>query len=299
MDRLGNIEAFVAVVQCGSFTLAARRLGISPSALSRRVSQLEEQVGIRLLNRTTRAVRLAEDGRGFYERAQAALHELREAQEATSQLRARPAGSLRVEAPTIVGLHVIVPALPLFLKRFPDIEVDLSLRDHAADMVSSRIDVSIRLGALDDSGLIARKLGRTRMRVCGAPAYLRRRGRPTSVAALERHDRLGFSMHGRPISWRLRDGSKERELPPSRHIAVDNAEALLELARAGVGLAWVCDFMMARAERASALTELVADASCVTSPIQAVSLPSRIVLPKVRAFVDFVAAELAKCGVAR
>lgn len=297
MDRLGNIEAFVEAAELGSFTGAARRLRLSPSALSRRVAQLEEEIGVRLFHRTTRAVRLSEDGRAFFERSRGALRELKEAQEATSRLRDRPAGLLRVEAPSILGRNVIVPALSRFVSRYPEVQVELALRDHPADLVAEGIDVALRLGPLEDSGLIARRLGRTRMRVCGAPGYLRRRGTPRTVDSLSRHERLALSLHGRLISWRLHDGTKVREVSPSRRIVVNSSEALIDLAVGGAGLAWLCDFMVARARRSGQLVEVLGDAACEESPIHVLSLQSRHVLPKVRVFVDFVAAELARNGV--
>jgi DNA-binding transcriptional LysR family regulator len=297
MDRLGNIEAFVEAAELGSFTLAAERLRLSPSALSRRVAQLEGEIGVRLFNRTTRAVRLSEDGRAFFERSRGALRELKEAQEAMSRLRNRPAGLLRVEAPSILGRHVIVPGLPRFASRYPEVQVELSLHDHPSDLVSEGIDVALRLGALEDSGLIARRLGRTRMRICGAPGYLRRRGTPRTLDALSRHERLAFSLHGRVLAWRLRDGAKVRELAPSPRIVVNSAEALIDLAVGGAGLAWVCDFMMARGRASGQLVEVLGDAACEELPIHALSLQSRNVLPKVRAFVDFAAGELARSGV--
>jgi len=174
MDRLGNIEAFVGAAKLGNFTLAARRLRISPSALSRRVAQLEDEIGVRQFHRTTRAVRLSEDGRAFFERARGALRELAEAQDAMSGLRARPAGLLRVEAPTILGRHVLVPALSRFLSRHAEVQIELILRDRPGEVVSDGIDVAVRLGPLEDSALIGRRLGRTRMRVCGAPRVWQR-----------------------------------------------------------------------------------------------------------------------------
>lgn len=294
MDRLGNIEAFVEAAELGSFTLAAKRLQLSPSALSRRIAQLEDDIGVRLFHRTTRAVRLSEDGRAFFERARSALRELKEAQEATSRLRDRPAGLLRVEAPTILGRHVLVPALARFVARYAEVKVDLTLRDYAADPVSEGIDVSVRLGPLEDSGLIARRLGRTRMRVCGAPSYLRRKGTPRTLAALSRHECIGYVVHGRVVPWQLRDGDGEHEIHPSQRIVVNNAEALIDLAVSGAGLVWICDFMMAQAGRGGQLVEVLADTACAEHPIHVLSLPSRQVLPKVRVFVDFVASELAK-----
>lgn len=299
MHRLGNIEAFVEAAELGSFTLAAERLRLSPSALSRRVAQLEEEIGVRLFNRTTRAVRLSEDGRAFFERSRGALRELEDAREALSRLRERPAGLLRVEAPSILGRHVIVPALARFTSRYAEVQVELTLRDHPSDLVSDGIDVALRLGPLEDSGLIARRLGRTRMTVCGAPGYLRRRGTPRTVNALAGHERLGLALHGRLLPWRFRDGAKVRELSPSRRIVVNSAEALIDLAIDGAGLAWMCDFMMARARARRQLVEVLADAACEELPIHVLSLQSRHVLPKVRAFVDLLATDFARLGVER
>ncbi len=297
MDRLGNIEAFLQAAELASFTLAAKRLHLSPSALSRRVAQLEDELGVRLFHRTTRAVRLSEDGRAFFERARSALRQLEEARAATSHLRDRPAGLLRVEAPSILGRHVLVPALTRFLSRYGEVQVELELRDDAPALASEGIDLALRLGPLPDSSLIARRLGRTRMRVCGAPSYLRRRGTPRSVEALARHECLGFSLRGSVFPWRLRDGARVRELPPSRRIVVNSAEALVDLAVGGAGLVWICDFMVARARQAGQLVEVLGEAACEETPIHVLSLPTRQALPKVRAFVEFVAAELARSGV--
>ena len=296
MDRLANIEAFVRAAELGSFTLAAARLELSPSALSRRVAQLEEQLGVRLFHRTTRAVRLSEDGRAFFERARGALRELDEAEQALSKLRDLPAGLLRVEAPTILGRTVIVPAISRLTARHPDVQVDLTLRDHPGDLAADGIDVALRLGTLPDSGLIARRLAWTRMRVCGSPGYLRRKGTPAGVDDLARHERLGFAHAGGVLAWQLREGGKVREVAPGRRIVVNSAEALIDLALAGAGLAWLCDFMVTGAGQRGQLVEVLAAAACDERPIHVVSLPSRQVLPKVRAFVEQLEAELARSG---
>ncbi len=294
MDRFANIEAFVQVAELGSFTAAAKRLRLTPSAASRRVAQLEDAVGVRLFHRTTRAVRLSEEGRAFFERARAALRDLDAAQADTARLREKPAGLLRVEAPTIVGRHVIVPALLQFLAKHSHVQVELTLRDHPGDLASEGLDLSVRLGQLEDSGLVARRLGKTRMRVCGSPGYLRRKGTPKTVAALSRHELLGYALHGRPMPWRLHDGRSVRELAPTGRIAVNNAEALIDLALEGAGLVWICDFMAESARRSGELVEVLRDAACEVSPVHAVSLPSRHVLPKVRVFAELVTRELAR-----
>lgn len=298
MDRLAAIEAFVEAAELGSFTLAARRLHVTPSALSRRIAQLESDVGVRLFHRTTRAVSLSDEGRAFFERARVALRELDEAQRATSRLRDRPAGLLRVEAPTVIGRHVLVPVLAAFAERYAEVDVELVLRDEPADLASERIDLAVRLGPLPDSGLIARQVGRTRMIVCGAPSYLRERGRPRTLDDLATHERLGYSAHGRVLPWRVGRGADVRELAPTRRIVVDDGEALIELAIAGAGLAWMCDFMAARARRARKLVEVLADVPSDENPISVVSLPTRNVLPKVRAFAEHLREALAAEGVA-
>lgn len=295
MDRLGNLEAFVAAADSSSFTQAAERLRISPSALGRRIAQLEEELGVQLFHRTTRVVRLTDEGRLYYERSRGALLELEQAHAAISSLRARPAGRLRVEAPTILGRHVLVPGLPSFASRYPHLEIELSLRDRPSDQVAEGIDVTIRMSELEDSSLIARKLGLTRMLLCAAPSYLARNGTPRTVAALARHERLSYAPRGgRPPPWRLRDGARVREIEPGSRIVLDDGQALVELAIGGAGIAWVCDFMMARGRAAGQLVEVLAESACEEHPIYAVSQPTRHVLPKVRAFSGFAAKELEK-----
>ncbi len=295
MDRLGNIEAFVAAAEPGSSTLAARRPGLSPSALSRRITQLESEVGVRLLHRTTRAVRLSDEGRAYFERSRGALRELEEARLVAATTRDRPAGLLRIEAPTILGRFIVVPAVAQLVRRYPDLEVELALRDTTSDLFTNNIDVALRMGPLPSSGLVARRLGTTVVRVCGSAAYLKRHGTPRTLDALARHERLGYAEHGRVTPWRLRDGDRVCSVVPNSRIVVNTADALIDLAVAGVGLAWMCEFMMKPGH--GKLVEVLASTAFVSAPIQAVTLPTRQKLPKVRAFVELVAAELVAHGV--
>ena len=295
MDRLGNIEAFVAAAELGSFTRAAHRLGVSPSALSRRISQLESELGTRLLHRTTRAVRLSDEGRAYFERSRGALRELEEARLVAATSGDRPSGLLRVEAPTILGRFIVVPAIGKLVQRHADVEVELALRDSPSDLFTDNIDVALRIGTLPSSGLIARRLGTTWLRVCGSPKYLKRHGTPRTCDALARHERLGYAVNGRVTPWRLRDGDRTVELAPSSRIAVNTADALIDLAVAGAGLAWMCEFMTSPPH--GKLVEVMPGTACTSSPIHAITLPTRQKLPKVRAFVELVAAELAAHGV--
>jgi DNA-binding transcriptional LysR family regulator len=295
MDRLGNIEAFVAAAELGSFTRAAKRLGVSPSALSRRISQLEAEIGVRLLHRTTRALRLSDEGQAYFERSRGALRELTEAHEVAAQSREQPTGLLRIEAPTILGRFVVVPAVARFMRRYPAVEVQLALRDTTSDLFADGIDVAVRMGPQQDSGLIARRLGTTWLRVCGAAGYLKRKGTPRSIDALARHERIGYASQGRVVPWRLREGNTVRDVRPGRRVVVNTGDALIDLAVEGLGLAWMCEFMMR--PRSGELVEVLAETACECSPIHAVSLPTRQMLPKVRQFVDLLASELAKHGV--
>jgi DNA-binding transcriptional LysR family regulator len=292
MDRLGNIEAFVCAAEFESLTRAAEKLRLSPSALSRRIAQLEQQLGVRLLHRTTRSVSLSEEGRDYFDRARSALRDLQEAEAVAARTRQEPSGLLRVEAPSIMGRAVVVPALRRFTKRFGEVRVELALRDHASDPRGDGVDLAVRLGPLPDSSLLARSLGRTRMRLCGAPSYLRRKGTPRALHDLERHERLGLVHRGRVLPWRLRDGTGTRELAPSGRFVVDSGEALVDLAASGAGLAWLCDFMIAHAQREGQLVEVLPELACAEAPLHALSLPSRHLLPKVKLFGDALKAEL-------
>ncbi len=292
MDRLGNLEAFVAAAELRSFTLAAKRLRLSPSALGRRIAQLEDEVGVTLFHRNTRTVRLTDEGQLFYDRSRGALAQIEEAHAELGSLRARPTGRLRVEAPTILGRYLVVPSLPRFMARHPGVQVELSLRDTASDQVAEGIDVALRVGPLPDSGLVAKRLGRTRMCICAAPSYLARKGTPRALKDLAGHERLAFAPHGRALAWRLREGTVVREVDPGPRILVDDAQALVDLVVGGAGLAWVCDFMMAQGRKAGQLVEVLDESACVEQPIHALSLPTRNAVPKVRAFAAFAAREL-------
>lgn len=201
---------------------------------------------------------------------------------------------MRVEAPSILGRSVVVPALQRLVALHPGVQVDLKLRNYPSDLVSESIDVAIRLGALADSALIARRLGSTRMRVCGSPSYLRRQGRPRTVRELLNHERLGFAVQERVVPWRLLEGGAIREVPPSSRIVVDDSDALVDLAVGGAGLAWLCDFMIRRPGRPTELVEVLSESACEETAIHALSLPSHQPLPGVRAFVDLVSAELTR-----
>jgi len=188
MDRLAAIEAFVRVAECGSFSKAAERLHSSKSVVSRQVGALEAELGARLLHRTTRALTLTEAGRSYFAQAARILADLAEANASVGQLQAAPRGRLRVSAPMSFGFLHLAPAVPDFLDRYPDVEIDLAMNDRYVDLVDEGFDMAVRIGKLEDSSLVARKLAPARRTICAAPAYLQARGVPASPDDLKAHE---------------------------------------------------------------------------------------------------------------
>ncbi|WP_338867706.1 LysR family transcriptional regulator [Myxococcus stipitatus] len=289
MHSLANIDAFVRAVEEGDFTRAAKKLNLTASAVSRRIARLEEELGVKLFQRTTRALRLTEDGRDFHARCQRILADLDDAKESLSHSREHPSGRLRVEAPQVIGQLVLAPALPRFLARHPDLELHLTLRDTVVDPVTEGADVLLRVGRLGDSGLVARKLGTTRMVACASPDYLARRGTPTTPSDLASHDCLGFLREGGSSDWLLREGDETVRVTPHGSLHVNHGATLRDAALLGLGIAWLFDFMVARELAAGALVSVLEPCSRESRPIHALHPPNRHLPSRVRVFLDFVA----------
>jgi DNA-binding transcriptional LysR family regulator len=289
MSTLDGIELFAATVDAGSFAAAARRVRLTPSAVSRRVALLEEELGVQLLARTTRTLRLTDDGRAFHARCARILEELREARRDLARASTTPSGTLRVDVPIALARHVIAPRMPAFLARHPQICLHLTVRDQFVDPVAEGLDVVVRIGDLADSSLIARRLGQCETIVCAAPAYLRRRGRPRTLRDLARHERLGYLRDGHPSAWRLvgDDGLETVEVDGGFH--ANDVDALLAAALAGRGLVALFDFLAAPHLRARRLVRVLPDHRGEARPIHALYPRNRHLLPKVRVFVDFLA----------
>ena len=290
MGILDGIEIFALTVEAGSFAAAARRLGVTASAVSRRVANLEEQLGVPLLARTTRSLSLTHDGQSFHERCVRILEELGEARDALAHVRKRPSGTIRVDAPIALGRAMIAPRLPEFLSRYPDVSVDLTLRDQFVDPFVEGLDVLLRVGALGDSTLIARRLGESRLVVCGSPAYLKRRGMPKTPRDLSRHECLCYLRGGRPQPWRIREGGVLHEVVVRGRYNSSDVDVILRGALAGQGLVLLLDFLVADAFRAGTLVRVLADYDSTARPIHALYPKNRHLVPKVGAFLDFAAA---------
>lgn len=281
------------VVDARSYSAAARQLGATTSALSKRVAKLEGALGVRLLERTTRRLAPTEAGAAFYERCVQVLDELGEAERAATQLGGAVRGTLRLNAPVIFGELHVAPLLPPLLERHPDLRIDLSLSDRYVDLVDEGFDLAVRIGRLADSSLAARRLGRVPAVVCASPAYLERRGTPKTPDDLARHECLRYSLAGAGREWRLRgpDG-KERAYAASGRCSLNHGGAMREVALAGGGLAQLPLFLVADALRAGRLRSVLDDDRVSDFGIYAVYPAGRAPSPKVRAAVEFFAEAL-------
>ncbi|WP_437767949.1 LysR family transcriptional regulator [Sorangium sp. So ce281] len=291
MISLAAIELLVATVETGSFSGAARRLGVTPSAVSRRVMRLEQELGVALLARTTRSLRLTDDGQAFYARCVRIVEELGEATEAIARASKQPVGLLRVDAPVALGRDVIAPSLPRFAARYPDVRINLTLRDQHVDPVAEGLDLLVRIGPLGDSSLVARRLGASRLVHCAAPSYVARRGAPATPADLARHDCVGYLRDGRPTGFRFLtgDGDAVLEVPISGPFHANDVDVLRHLAIAGSGVIAMFDFLAKDALAEGTLVTVLDEFPTTTWPIHALYPKNRHLLPKVRVFVDFLA----------
>ncbi|HWL85438.1 MAG TPA: LysR family transcriptional regulator, partial [Polyangiaceae bacterium] len=271
VNRSGEMEVFVQVVELGGFSAAARACGMTPSAVSKLVARLEVRLGVRLINRSTRQLQLTPEGAAFYERGVRILVDM-DAAEREVAAGSAPRGRLRVNANVPFGLHYLLPAVPEFLARHPEITIDVVLTDKVVDLFEQRADVAIRTGPLRESRLVARKLGESRMVVIASPDYLKRRGTPKSPAELETHNRLGFCFAQQSAGWPFLDGAGGTlAVPPSGNALVSDGEAMRQLALAGLGLARLATFQVGPDIAAGRLVPVLEKYNCGASePVHAV-----------------------------
>jgi DNA-binding transcriptional LysR family regulator len=287
---LDELIAFLAVVQAGSFAAAAKVLGRDASVLSRRVSQLERRLGVRLLSRTTRRVALTEIGISYQRRVQSLLEELAEANQEASDFAASPRGLLRISLPLTFGRLWIAPLLPSFLARNDQIRIDARLTDRYVDLVTEGFDVAIRIGVLKDSALTARKIASYRNVLVASPAYLAMHGEPRSPAELADHACLGFTSHASWPDWPLKKDGLRETVRPTGPLIADNSEVLLLAAIEGAGILLTADWLAGPAMREGKLAEVLRGwAGKTDGGVYAVMPPGRLVPSKTRIFVDDIA----------
>jgi DNA-binding transcriptional LysR family regulator len=293
IEQLTGVVVFARVVAARSFSAAARELGMSKSAVSKQVSRLEAALGARLLNRSTRRLGLTEAGAVLYERCTRIVAELDAAGAELGRLRAAPAGLLRVSAPMSFGHRHVAPLLPEFLAAHPQLRVELALTDRFVDLIEERFDCAVRIAQLPDSSLVARRLAPARRVVCGAPAYFARRGVPRTPDDLRSHDCIDYTYLAAAGGWPFTVGGRLHRVPVRSRFATNNGEAMRAAALAGVGVALIPTFIVGDDLRAGTLQAVLADYETWNAFVHAVYPPTPQVAPKVRAFVDFVAARCA------
>ncbi|HEV2677751.1 MAG TPA: LysR family transcriptional regulator [Aliidongia sp.] len=293
-DRFGTVAAFVAVARRLNFAAAARALGVNGATISRRVRRLEEQLGARLLTRTTRRVALTEAGIAYFERCENVLAVLEEADLTVAMLNdARPRGLLRINLPIAFGRMHVAPLLPAFLDRYPDLRLDVSLSDAMVDLVHQQVDVALRIADLADSSLIARRLASNRRLLCASPAYLVRRGVPATPAELERHDCLHYTPHSPVDAWHLTGPEGSVTVPVSGVLRADSGETLYLAALAGHGIIMTPMFLAHEALARGDLVPILEGWASAPSAIYAIQPTRRLIPPKARVFVDFLAEQFA------
>jgi DNA-binding transcriptional LysR family regulator len=281
---LNELLVFTRVVQAGSFTAAARLLGMPKSSVSKKVADLEARLGVRLLQRTTRKLGLTDAGRVYFGRCARVVADVEEADLAVTELQAAPRGLLRVAAP--MSLTMLGAMVAAFLKGNADVQVEFVCSDRLVDLVEEGFDVAIRAGPLNDSTLVARRLGAIKRVLVASPSYLRRRGRPEAPGDLERHACITFGASAAPTAWALEYGDKVKEVRVTPRLAVNDFEMMLDAARAGVGVAWVLDFLAARDLREGRLVAVLPDWCSPETPVHAIYPTARHLSPKVVRFVE-------------
>ncbi|MCH6591103.1 MAG: LysR family transcriptional regulator [Proteobacteria bacterium] len=287
MDNQGEMAVFVRVVEAENFSAAARALTLTPSAVSKLIGRLEERLGARLLNRTTRRVSLTEEGRTFYQRCTPILAAIDEAERAVTELHGVPRGLLKVNASTAFGQYHIEPLIPDFLARYPDLRIQLTLSESIVNLVEEEVDVAIRIAQLPDSSLIARKLGSARRMVVASPAYLERHGVPRTPGDLKDHNCLRLSAATHFNQWEFKGPDGPRRIEVGGNFEVNNATGLHNAALVGLGLIRVADFTVAADVQSGRLVAVLADYETHTETnIYAVYPHNRHLSPRVRAFVD-------------
>ncbi|MBI1692067.1 LysR family transcriptional regulator [Methylorubrum sp. DB1722] len=289
LDCLTGIIAFARSASLGSYTAAARSLGISPSAVSKSVQRLEERLGLSLFTRTTRSLTLTPEGRDIHERALRLLREAEEIEQTAVAARSEPAGILKVTAPFPIGVHLLAPALPRFRERHPKLSVDLRLGDRFADLIEEGIDVAIRVGDLADSRLVSRRLAPHRLCAFAAPAYLARRGIPKHPDELVHHDCINFRFQstGQALRWPFRVGSRTVELVPDAGIVTDFSDAVAAVLVAGGGIGISPTYIAAPYIERGALVPVLQEFAVERSVITALWPESRRGNPNVKAFLAF------------
>lgn len=280
------MQAFVVVADLQGFAPAARKLGSSPSAVTRMVAALEEHLGARLLQRTTRQVTLTDAGSRYLERARRILADVEEAEDAVEGERTRPEGRVVISAPMGFGRLHVSPVVSAFLKRYPDVAVDLRLSDRMINLVEDGVDLAVRIGHLPDSTLVARHVGEMPRIVVASPGYLRARGEPARPSDISGHDTIQFGAMTAALDWRFIEDGQEIRVSSSPRFTTNSSDAAVHYAEQDGGLTRVMAYQAAESLKAGRLRVVLADFAPPAMPIHIVYPTSRLLSAKVRTFID-------------
>lgn len=286
MDRLASMAAFVRTADLGSFAATASALNMSPQMVAKHVIYLEDRLGVKLINRTTRRQQLTEIGRTYYERCQLVLAEAEWADALASEARAEPRGRLRVSAPVSFGSASLVPLLTRYLRKHPEVEIDLVLSDRLVDMVDEGFEVAFRIGQMADSSLVARGLAPFELVACATPGYLRENGMPARPAELETHECLGYARGPTLDKWRFVKDDRSYDAPISSRLRVNDAKALLSAALDGFGIAMIAQELVGDFLASGRLLRILPDYDVPARPMHLVYLGDRQRTPKLKTFID-------------
>lgn len=291
MDKLQAMEVFVQVVDAGGFTRAAENMQLPKATVSTLVRDLEASLSVKLLNRTTRQISMTADGAAYYERCLRILADVRDAEDSLSSTRSSPSGRLRVDVPTGLGRHLILPALPQFFERYPNINLEVGCSDRPVDLIEEGVDCAVRGGALADSTLIARRVGEMHFVTCAAPSYIALHGRPVHPSDLAQHRCVNYfsAKTGRIFEWDFaKDGERIQMRVPGT-IAVNDSDAYMAASLAGMGIAQMAAFAICPYLQSGQLELLMEDWSVDPVPLHVVYPQNRHLSAKVRVFVEWIA----------
>jgi LysR family transcriptional regulator, regulator for bpeEF and oprC len=288
MKGLQQFIAFAETAKHGSFAAAARELGGAPSTAAKAVARLEGSLGVKLFHRTTRQVQLTPDGERLFQRCQRVLAEVDELHADAAGIRAEPTGTLRLDLPIVYGREVVLPLLATLVQRHPRLELDVRLSDGFVDLVRDGIDLAVRVGAMRDSTLVARRIDRMVMLLCASPAYLAAHGTPRHIENLAAHTAIVFRQptSGRTRAWRLRQRGQTVESHPRARVRVNDGEGMIAAARLGLGLAQLPDHLVAGALARGELVEVLPSCRPDSVPINAVYPSGRMVPARVRVLLE-------------
>ena len=283
-----DMVAFVRAVERGGFSAAARDLGLTPSAVSKLVTRLEDRLGVRLLNRTTRRLALTAEGESFFQRSQRILADIAEAEEEVGRSRVKPRGLLKVNVGTAFGMHQLVPALPDFFALHPEIQVELTITDRLVDLIEEGADLGLRMGTLPDSSLVARRIMDVERVICASPAYLKRHGTPRKPAVLRGHNCLSMANAPTLRRWPFEGREGVESVEVTGNLSATSADALLALALRGLGVIRLADVIVGEAIREGRLVRLLDDVHHrEVVPLHAVYPQGRHRSPRLAAMIDF------------